>query len=80
MIVCNTQGEKKMASRDFNSKVDAIAAGYRPVNRKTDRDSSGHPYYGYDFQDSDGNNSVTVWIVTPGDRVGKFIPMYPPTK
>jgi hypothetical protein len=68
-------------SHTFATKEDAIAAGYRPVNRKTAKDTSGPNSFGYDFQDSEGNETVTVWLTEEKNKLGQkgcFLPMYPP--
>lgn len=36
-------------SYTFKTLDEAIEAGFTLVNRHTDRDISGGPYYGYDF-------------------------------
>lgn len=68
-------------SHEFKTKADAIAAGYRSVNRHNDKDISGPGSFGYDFQNEQGETSVTVWLTevkNKGGGIGAFIPMYPP--
>lgn len=66
---------------EFKTTADAIRAGYRPVNRKTDRDISGPNSFGYDYRDEDSNETVTVWLTEEKNKLGRkgaFRPMYPP--
>jgi hypothetical protein len=64
---------------DFKSLRDAVTAGWRRVNRRTDKDVSGYGYFGYEFESPDGERSQKVFYKNErGDL--KFQPMYPPSK
>lgn len=69
----------------FATLTDAIDAGYRPVSPANDKDisSPGNLYgsRGYDFQDSDGNKTVTVYLAEEANKAGTkgcYVPMFPP--
>lgn len=70
-----------MGNHRFNTKQDALDAGYKPVNRKTDKDISGVDSFGYNFQNKEGDETVTVWIseeLRMSGQKGYAVPMYPP--
>ena len=58
---------------EFRNIREALDAGYRLV-RKIDKDVSGACSFGYDYMDSDGNYTVSVWFTD----TGKFRAMFPP--
>ncbi len=72
----------------FTTKQQAIEAGYRPVDRKRDRDISnegtgGSKWFGYDFRNPDGEETVEVWLTDETNKIGNkgaVSPMYPPKK
>jgi hypothetical protein len=67
--------------RSFKTLQEALDAGYRLVNRKTDKDISGFNSFGYDYQNQDGEETVTVWFseeLNSMKKPGCFRPMYPP--
>lgn len=68
-------------AHNFKTKQDALAAGYRPVNRRTDADISGPRQFGYQFRNSAGEETVTVWLSEEPNQIGQpgaFLPLYPP--
>ena len=67
----------------FDTKQDAIEAGYTTASRTADKDISGPNSFGYDFENTDGRKTVTVWLRKARNKAGgtgAFIPMYPPEK
>lgn len=68
----------------FKTKAEAVESGYRLVVRhgpNRDKDVSGHNSFGYDFEDAEGNRTVTVWFseeTNQGKTKGAFLPMFPP--
>lgn len=67
----------------FETEKQAIEAGYRPVNRKTDHDVSGGSYYGYQYENPEGERTVTVSLteeLNKGGGKGCYLPMYAPKK
>lgn len=65
----------------FKKIEDAIRAGFRRVDRGTDKDVSGRHSYGYEFEDEEGHRTVTVWFTEEKNQIGAFgcvIPMFPP--
>ena len=70
-----------MTDHTFSTKAEAIAAGYRVVNHRKDRDISDPNCFGYDFQNGAGEKTVTVWLTdetNKAKRKGAFVAMYPP--
>ena len=68
-------------SHTFDTKRDALDAGYTTVNVLRDRDVSGHRYRGYDFERDDGLATVDVWLNkerNKGGGLGCVAIMYPP--
>ncbi len=68
-------------THEFNTLQEALDAGYTQVNRSTDKDISGNPSFGYDWQRENGTQSVDVWINSAPNKAGRLgavIPMYPP--
>ena len=66
----------------FETYADAMDAGYRRVNRYADKDISGHNSYGYDYENADGERTVTVSLTQEKNQMGTlgcYTPMYPPT-
>lgn len=66
----------------FNTLSEALAAGYSKISRG-DRDISTGGSFGYDFENSDGEKTVTVWLTKELNKMhlpGCFMPMYPPNK
>lgn len=69
-----------MSTPTFDTKQDALKAGYTQPG-KNDKDISGSPYFGYDFERADGKRTVTVHLKkarNAGGGIGAFLPMYPP--
>jgi len=67
----------------FKTKLEALRAGWTSVNRKNDRDVSGYPYFGYEYQNENGQRSKLVWLSNEKNKMGDmgaFISMYPPKK
>lgn len=65
----------------YETLQDALDAGYTCVNLRTDLDVSGYPYYGYDYRNPEGNETVGVYLRTVRNRrgsLGAVLPMYPP--
>jgi hypothetical protein len=68
----------------FATKQDALDAGYRSVVRhgqSKDKDTSGQDSFGYDFEDAEGNQTVTVWFTEELNKMGQkgsFVAMFPP--
>lgn len=65
----------------FRTKQEAIEAGYRPVNRQADTDTSGPNSFGYSYRNKAGEETVTVWLTEDLNQLrqpGCFVPMYPP--
>lgn len=68
-------------SHTFNTLQEALDAGYRTVNRRADKDTSGPNSFGYSYENDEGEETVTVWIEqerNKAGRLGAFRPMYPP--
>ncbi len=65
----------------FKTKQDAINAGYIPVNRKVDKDVSGHNFFGYDFENTKKEKSVMIYLTDVRNKIGDlgaYSPMFPP--
>ena len=66
---------------NFKNLQEAVAAGFTPVNRAGDKDVSGINSFGYRYENSEGQRSVSVWLAEELNqmrRPGAVIPMYPP--
>lgn len=67
----------------FDTLQDAINAGFRPVNQTTDKDVTQRPYRGYDFENSDGQETVDVWLRNERNKAGGkgcIRAMFPPVE
>lgn len=76
------QKEITIMNPEFSTYMDAIAAGYQTVNRRTDKDISGDGYFGYEFE-RDGKQTVSVYFSKELNKLGQpgcYRPMYPPSK
>lgn len=62
----------------FKGLSDALKAGYRLVNKKTDKDVSGYGYFGYTYENEQGERSETVMFRKDNDKWPTARPMYPP--
>ena len=65
----------------FKTLFEAIGAGYTKVSHSTDKDISGGSYFGYQYQNEQGEKTVTVWLTDEKNNIGGlgcFLPMYPP--
>ena len=70
-----------MKAHEFRTKAEAIEAGYRLVNRRNDRDTSGPNSFGYSYESESGEKTVTVWFTEETNKIGRlgaFAAMYPP--
>ena len=68
-------------SQRFEKLDNALDAGYTLVNRHADKDVSGSPYFGYDFESELGQRSVDVYFThekNSANSLGCVRPMYPP--
>ncbi len=66
---------------EFKTRQDAINAGYICVNKRVDKDISGYPYFGYDFENDEGNKTVNIFLSEVRNSIGDlgtYTPMFPP--
>lgn len=71
-----------METPTFRTKREAIEAGYRLAKRGVHKDVSGGNSFGYEFEDADGNRTVTVRLTEERNMIGRpgaYVPMFPPT-
>jgi hypothetical protein len=55
----------------YATRAEAIADGWRSLNRRTDRDISGGNFMGYLYQSPDGQQSTQVWFTEEKNRLGQ---------
>jgi hypothetical protein len=68
-------------THQFRTYAEAVEAGYRRPNRKTDRDTSGPNSFGYSYENADGERTVAVGFSEERNKLGQLgcvVPMYPP--
>lgn len=74
------KGERNM-KHEFKTLQNALEAGYTLPNKKADTDISGSLYHGYDYQNENGEKTVTVYFSEEknrGNGTGCYRPMFPP--
>ncbi len=65
----------------FKNMQEALDAGFRTVNHRTDSDTSGPGSWGYAFQNPSGEETIGVYLSdekNKGGKKGAVVPMYPP--
>jgi hypothetical protein len=67
----------------FETLKEALKAGYRLPDRKKDKDITKTPFFGYDYQNENGEKTVDVYLTKEKNKaksLGCSMSMYPPNK
>lgn len=54
----------------YTTRTEAEADGWRSVNRRADRDVTEGPFFGYDYEAPDGQQSTTITFTEATNRMG----------